>query len=80
MPKTVVISGYDEFEYARQAIELDVLAYLIKPLKKEELVKALTKAMGELDQELSLIHIYHGTVLELLVHARQQRVGLKRLL
>lgn len=53
MPKTVVISGYDEFEYARQAIELDVLAYLIKPLKKEELVKALTKAMGELDQELA---------------------------
>ena len=35
VPKAIVISGYDEFEYARQAIELEVLAYLIKPLERE---------------------------------------------
>lgn len=44
MPEAIVISGYDEFEYARQAIELEVLAYLLKPLEKTELLQALEKA------------------------------------
>lgn len=42
-PKTIIISGYDEFEYARQAIELDVLAYLLKPLEREKVYEAVEK-------------------------------------
>lgn len=50
-PKTIIISGYDEFEYARQAIELDVLAYLLKPLEREKVYEAVEKAIGLLEEE-----------------------------
>lgn len=51
IPKAIVISGYDEFEYARQAIELDVISYLIKPLEKEPLFAAIEKAVAEIEKE-----------------------------
>lgn len=51
VPKTIVISGYDEFEYARQAIELNVLSYLIKPLERDAVFGAIRKALDSLEQE-----------------------------
>jgi two-component system, response regulator YesN len=49
--KTVVISGYSEFEYAKQAIKYGVNDYLLKPLELEELRKALTKIKISLEAE-----------------------------
>ena len=46
--KVLVISAYSEFEYAREAIELGIINYLLKPLKISELKKALDKV----DQEI----------------------------
>lgn len=40
----VILSGYADFEYARQSMVLSVAAYLLKPLDKEELRKAVEKA------------------------------------
>lgn len=39
--KTIIISGYSEFEYAKQAIKYGVKDYLLKPLEPEELKAAL---------------------------------------
>lgn len=47
-PKVIIISGYDEFEYAKQAIELNVVAYLMKPLQREEVFRAVAKAVDSL--------------------------------
>lgn len=33
----IVMSGYQEFEYAKQAIDIGVLSYLVKPIDKYEL-------------------------------------------
>ncbi|MGH4036716.1 MAG: response regulator transcription factor [Sphaerochaeta sp.] len=38
----IIISGYDEFEYARAAVKLNVFDYLLKPLRDEELSAALS--------------------------------------
>lgn len=42
------VSGYDEFEYARQAVSLGAVWYLLKPVQDEELLKALLRAVGRL--------------------------------
>lgn len=39
----IIISGYNEFEYARKAISFGVSNYLVKPVQKEELKEALEK-------------------------------------
>lgn len=37
----IILSGYYEFEYARKAIKYSVIDYVLKPVQKEELVRAL---------------------------------------
>lgn len=37
----IIISGYNDFEFARQAIRFGVTDYLLKPVNKEELKQAL---------------------------------------
>ncbi|MFA6825013.1 MAG: response regulator [Sphaerochaetaceae bacterium] len=38
----IIVSGYDEFEYARKAVKLNVFDYLLKPLRDNELSAALS--------------------------------------
>lgn len=40
-PTIIIVSGYEEFSYAQEAIHLGVYAYLLKPLKPEELEACL---------------------------------------
>lgn len=60
--KIIVISGYDDFEYARHAIEMNAAAYLLKPVENTELVESLKKVTAILDKEcLEKLHkIEHG--------------------
>ena len=54
LSKYVVISGYDEFDYARQAISLGVKDYLLKPFLPQELDEVLEKMIKELDSQKTL--------------------------
>lgn len=47
---SVIISGYSEFEYARQAIKLGVKNYLLKPIDRGELCQILDTAAAEIEQ------------------------------
>ncbi len=47
----VILSGYDEFEYARQAIQLGVREYLLKPITAQELRQALDRISAQLKAE-----------------------------
>lgn len=46
----IILTGYREFEYARQAIELGVSRFLLKPSKMNELEEAVDAATKRLDQ------------------------------
>lgn len=49
--KIIIISGYDDFEYARQAIKEGVEQYLLKPITRSMLQKALSEVKEKLDVE-----------------------------
>ncbi len=40
----IIITGYDEFEYAQRAIKLGTLDYLLKPINEKELNDSLVRA------------------------------------
>jgi len=42
----IIISGYDDFEYARQAIKYRVDEYLLKPVEEEEITRALKNSIA----------------------------------
>jgi len=46
--KIVVVSGYDDFEYARAAIQNNVTDYLLKPINLTELNNSLRKIRNEI--------------------------------
>ncbi|MNC34418.1 putative response regulatory protein [compost metagenome] len=46
----IVISGFNEFEYARQALRFGVSDYLLKPLDKYDLFQSLAKISRSLDE------------------------------
>lgn len=47
----IVLSGYDEFEYARQCIQLGVREYLLKPIGSADLKEALDKISKQIAEE-----------------------------
>lgn len=52
-PRTriIIISGYDDFEYARQAIVVGVDQYLLKPITRAALRDVLLELKGKIGQE-----------------------------
>ncbi|MDF2941527.1 MAG: hypothetical protein K0S01_385 [Herbinix sp.] len=46
--KVIVISGYDNFHYTKQALSSKVMDYLLKPIKEEEFNGLLKKCADEL--------------------------------
>lgn len=49
--KIIFISAYDEFDYARKAIQLGAKGFLLKPFQRAELHDVLGKILKELDSE-----------------------------
>ena len=46
---SIIISGYDEFSYAKKAIKLGVCDYLMKPIDKEELNNVIQSIVSSFD-------------------------------
>jgi len=47
----IILSGYDEFDYARQGIQLGVKEYMLKPVTAEELKQALDRVTESMRAE-----------------------------
>ena len=47
----IILSGYDEFEYARQAIQLGVKEYMLKPITANELRQVLDRVNAQIKAE-----------------------------
>ena len=49
--KIIILSGYDDFEYAQQAISIGVERYLLKPITKNSLVTVLDEVRQKIEGE-----------------------------
>lgn len=57
--QSVVLSGYDTFQYAQQALKYGVIEYLLKPCSQEELEAALLRACRAIDrQRKKVLYLY----------------------
>lgn len=52
----VILSGYDDFAYAKEAIKHKVKDYLLKPVNRAELFKALNMIIEELEQSQKMTY------------------------
>ena len=49
--KIVILSGYNEFDYAKEAIKIGISDYLLKPITSEHLIEALKKVADIIKEE-----------------------------
>ena len=49
--KVVILSGFDEFEYAKRGIEMKVSAYLLKPILPNELIETINSVIKEIQDQ-----------------------------
>ena len=47
LPSTIILSGYDEFRYAQQAVHLGAKDYLLKPSRSSDILKLLQEVADE---------------------------------
>lgn len=47
----IVMSAYDKFDYATEAIKLGVLDYITKPMEKNRIIAVVKRAMAMIDKE-----------------------------
>lgn len=46
----IILSAYDNFSYAQEAINLNVFSYLVKPINKSELLQIINKVRNRIEQ------------------------------
>ena len=51
----VIISGYKEFDYVKEALTVNVFDYILKPIDPDEIVRVFSKVKDKLDKENSKI-------------------------
>ena len=50
--KVIIFSGFDEFEYAKEAIKIEAEEYILKPINSNELGEVFERIKVNLDKEL----------------------------
>ncbi|MEZ0536457.1 response regulator [Caldicellulosiruptoraceae bacterium PP1] len=51
IPKIIIISGYNEFEFARTALKYNVKNYILKPLDELEIIETMKKVSDEINKD-----------------------------
>ena len=51
--RILILTGFDEFEYAKEAVHLEIEEYILKPLNAAEITKVFEDLKKKLDQEIN---------------------------
>ncbi|WBW96993.1 response regulator transcription factor [Oceanirhabdus sp. W0125-5] len=61
--KILIISGYDELQYAKEAIKLNVEDYILKPVDEDELIELIKKMTKEIRVKKDRVFIAREKIL-----------------
>lgn len=70
--RVVILSGYDNFKFAQQAIQYGVYHYLLKPCQEEEISQVFHRLKEELDQGRERRASQQDTEQQLLYHEAEE--------
>ena len=73
--KILILSGYDEFEYAKEAIRIGITDYLLKPISSMRLLEVLDDVRRKIEQEREekeLLAQYQKEMQENLEHEKEK--------
>ena len=51
--KILLFTGFDDFEYAKEAVHLEIEEYILKPLNAVEITEVFKRLKEKLDYEIS---------------------------
>ena len=68
--KIVILSGYDDFNYAKQAISIGVEDYLLKPITKNAFIERLEEIHNRYEHEKTQMEYYEKFKLEMQEYER----------
>ena len=71
--KIIIISGHNDFEYARQAISLGVEQYVLKPITKSSFIEILQNVRQKYDKENAQKNYYLKFQNEMKVYEKHSR-------
>lgn len=76
--KVIILSGYGDFEYTREAIRFGAVDYLLKPVKRENLCSTLEKAAQEIIQSKNEVEEQHAAMQSYIISEKLYRLILDR--
>lgn len=66
----IILSGYDDFNYAKEAIRCGVKEYLLKPISREKLYECMENIEVEIKKTEEYENAYYANQLRFLVKAK----------
>lgn len=49
----LILTAYNDFEYVKQALDIGVKGYILKPVNEQEVVEKINKVLGQVDEKLN---------------------------
>ncbi len=49
----LILTAYNNFEYVKQALDIGVKGYILKPVNEQEVVEKINKVLGQIDEKLN---------------------------
>ncbi|NLG88396.1 MAG: response regulator [Clostridiaceae bacterium] len=71
--KIIILTGYDEFEFAKQTFDFHAFAYLLKPIRRIDLELVIKNVLDELEREESINEEITALKSEWMEYARKNR-------
>ncbi|PHV69613.1 DNA-binding response regulator [Sporanaerobium hydrogeniformans] len=75
MPQTkiIILSGYDEFEYAKEAISIGVIEYLLKPIPAKKLLESMKHVATIINKQKEQQRFYDKYKLDTYENEKQEK-------